>query len=75
MAAIGALVAEAMCKGAESFAKAAVSFKNYEVVALLVSDTFKQLKYSRETLLSFLNLLGPFKGLLFNVCVWSRALF
>lgn len=69
------LDAPQLATGAESFAKAAVSFKNYEVVALLVSDTFKQLKYSRETLLSFLNLLGPFKGLLFNVCMVARALF
>lgn len=49
-------------EGAELFAKTAVAFKNYEVVALLISKEHETLTYTRETLLSFLNLLGPFKG-------------
>lgn len=44
----------------DGLAKTAINFKNYEVVALLVTE-YSHLAYTRETLLSALNLLGPFR--------------
>lgn len=52
--------ARAQSLESDGLAKTAINFKNYEVVALLVTD-YSHLAYTRETLLSALNLLGPFR--------------